>query len=133
MNKKSEETASLIKVEMQGTWESYTNLDMNGKGDVMTIKDWRDSYTLDTLKQMCVQMNFSAFSVSAGDPDLFKHVAFKKFPFELKKEHLRPHTDSEIDVNVIHIYRALTPFVEKIPGTWSVHENMDLFGHFNSV
>ena len=21
---------------------------------------------------------------------------------------------------------------EKIPGTWSVHENMDLFGHFDS-
>ena len=33
----------------------------------------------------------------------------------------------------MHIYRPVTPFVEKILGSWSVHENFDLFGDFNTM
>jgi len=78
---------------------------------------------------MCIKGNYSAITVSDGEPS-FGHAAFKTFPFDLKKEHLRGIDTCCKHPCMIHIWRPTIPKEFKMPGTWTVHEDKDLFGHF---
>ena len=65
-------------------WTCYKNIDMCGQGDIEIIHDWKRHYSIEQLKQMVIEKNYSAVTVSAGNPS-FGHAGLKKFPFHLTK------------------------------------------------
>jgi len=127
--------------QQEGTWESYSNLDMCGKGDKDLIYDWKNKHTLDELKEMVIENGYTAVTVSDGEPR-FGHAAFKKFDFTLLKKHLKGIDTCCKHPCMIHIFRPKgwveteeeTPkAVDDTPaevvvydGTWESHSNLDM-------
>jgi hypothetical protein len=67
------------------------------------VPDWKDFATLEDLKIIVEQQNFSAVTVSAGEPS-FSHAALKKFAFPLTPMHCQPITECCKHPCTIHIW-----------------------------
>merc|ERR1712110_459788 len=65
-----------------GVWTSYSNIDMCLQGDVEIIGEWKKKYSIEELKRMVEEKNYSCFTVSAGQPS-FGHATLKKFDFNV--------------------------------------------------
>lgn len=109
-------------------WKEYQNIDMCGQGDVEIIHDWRKKYSIDDLKRVVEEKNYSAVCVGS-----FGHAALKKFDFQLDSSHCKP---SRGYTNSIYIFTPSNqrsrifeerPVIENSPG-WSEHKNMDMCG-----
>jgi hypothetical protein len=98
---------------------AYKDIDMCGQGDVEIIGDWKQNHTIEDLKRMCEEKNYSAFSVcSAGVPS-FGHAALKKFDFKLTKEDCKPTQG----------YSCLI-FIYESPEVVAATPKVDLSGHW---
>ena len=78
---------------------------MCGQGDVEIIGDWKTHCTLEQLKKIAEAKNYSAITVSAGEPS-FGHAALKNFPYQLTKEHCKPIDTCCHHPCTIYIYTA---------------------------
>ena len=63
-----------------GYWTEYTDIDMHGKGDKELIHNWKSKHTIEDLKRMVEAKNYSAITVSAGNPS-FPFAALKSFSY----------------------------------------------------
>jgi len=79
-----------------GTWRKYTNIDMCFQGDAEIIGDWKKAHTIDSLKALVEEKNYSAVCVGS-----FGHAALKNFDYQLTKEHCRP---SQGYTNELHVW-----------------------------
>jgi isopentenyl phosphate kinase len=76
---------------------------MCGQGDVNLIMNWKETHSIEDLKRIAEENNYSAFTVSDGTPS-FGHAAFKKFDYKLTKEHCKSMTTCCNHPCMIYIY-----------------------------
>jgi hypothetical protein len=66
--------------------------------------NWEGRLTIDDLKEMALEKNASAFVISTGNEEgkngsTFSFAAFKKFDYQLTKEHCKAiHHDSPLRI-----------------------------------
>ena len=105
-------------------WEGYRNIDMEGQGDKDIVHNWEAKHSLEEIKQMVIDKNYSAFTVSAGKPS-FEHAALKDFPFKLTKDHCRP-CDSHPRIIYILKHNEAKKSTEKAISPMPYRPDMDL-------
>lgn len=65
-------------------------MSLPGQGDVGAEPNWLFKYTIDNLKMIAAEQNMSAF-VTYREGPLKNKVCWKKLPYQITKEHLKPN------------------------------------------
>ena len=89
------------RAEKDGEWTIVNGHDIAGEGDVHQIDNWKDGHTLDDLKKMVVQNNWSGFTLGkSGVIGIEGTVYFKNVNYPLVPSKTR------VNSNVKAIYIA---------------------------
>jgi len=87
--------AAIMSTGLANDWLRVANKDMTHKGDVLTIENFERTYTLDQLKQIVIDNNWTSVSTWWG------HAYFKDFAYTPSEEDL----NNQNGVN-IYIYQG---------------------------
>ena len=64
-------------------WTMVRSYDIGGEGDVQQIHDWRDHHSLDDLKSMVIDNDWSGFTLGKKGTKVGNSVFFKKVDYSL--------------------------------------------------
>ena len=71
-------------------WEFIPKMSLPGQGDVGSEPNWLFKYSIDNLKMIAAEQGMSAF-VTYREGPLKNKVCWKKLPYQITKEHLKPN------------------------------------------
>ena len=105
-------------------WTEVDGLDLEGEADVQHISNWSKSYSIDDLKKICIDKNYSGFTLGKEGTWAADGCWFKKVDYQLQSAMMGKN--SKVDKHYFYTPPNGGPPLRQ--GTWTKHVNLDLPG-----